>query len=425
MTGFIFLILASRAASLDMGAIMNMSATVTATGAIFLPPVSSRPLIRLVTPIGYHFRSPAHNHSVIARAQVFGVTAVLSWEIQSSSSVPTSYDFAVYNDLHFTGVPHWFNRNRHSHFYYLHNYSHGFTVSASSADLSFRCRSHPLVVDASTFWFGKYEDWIDHFYENVSQIDAFVDPAMAISWQNRSLPAHGRDVLSIVVHWQFAQSCPFFSVDRVTPVVHRLDTISVRGTVTTQAEMRVHVLAVLDGDYRYITEVAQIGQGVFNGGIPVSSLNVEPGDHELTFYAVSDSGSFAQESFRFPITIVDSPVESPVKTDQALAEGLPPCNRRAREESMHVALRVCKKAIEEMGKIGTQNVESYDGTGDSKRPLSPWLENCKPLFAEIYKYDQLVRDRHNRICEEEVKKTIVAGIKRWFKTRREIQEDGL
>jgi hypothetical protein len=78
----------------------------------------------------------------------------------------------------------------------------GVKIADLSAELYLFCRNHPLVTDVDSYWFGSSVDGYSSRYtqiegENLTCPIGF----LALSWQDRMIPAYGMKVLRFVVRW--------------------------------------------------------------------------------------------------------------------------------------------------------------------------------------------------------------------------------
>jgi hypothetical protein len=294
--------------------------------------------------------------------------------------------------------------------------------------MQFICRNHPLVVNVSTFWLGEYDEWMNHFYDNLSYhsgLDKFRNSAMAISWQNRSLPAHGREVLSIIVKWRNQPaSRPILLIDDLPSSVSTNDSLSVRGQVNVSNDESVHVAAVLDCDYGHVVEIGVVPHGVFEAVLLLSHFAAEPGHHNLTFHAVSAGGKFCKISRSFQLSVFrdaqpsPSPSPLPVPTSANSPAPTPNINHRKRElhaRSFHLwdamdltggclsytredfarLMSECEVALRQIQNMDAADYWEVGPSPGRNRTLTEWITPCIKLLPKTVAYETDMGD-YNR-----------------------------
>jgi hypothetical protein len=183
----------------------------------------------------------------------------------------------------------------------------GFYAMGEASRLNFYVASHPLVVDADTYWFGPYQNWSISIW-NQSTWSEFsgADSAMSMSWQNRPIAPGQRLVLSTVLTWGLGSSNPTLNVGSMSipnPINWEAN-FTVSGTATDPEGRPLTIIIVADGDYSRLKKLGNyIASGAaFSYQANFRELEIRGGEHLLEVMAIEITGAVSTPS-RFIVNV--------------------------------------------------------------------------------------------------------------------------
>jgi hypothetical protein len=222
-----------------------------------------------------------------------GPAAILVWELTASYSQYGG--FAINNDLNVNG-----DDSAPCYNFYEGN---GFSAGTGVWTVSFFFRSHPLVTDVSTYWFGSLGLMASNTWNQVtdSSFGPYSDSAMAWSWQDLWLSSTPTFV-SVFLHWGDPPSNPpVLSITSGPWVTPSEGSVYVDGVLTSSDYAQSSVIAVFDGNPWPIAPVATIWSGSFSGSFDFNNVSLAGGSHLVTFYAIDSRGGMSDPAGPYSI----------------------------------------------------------------------------------------------------------------------------
>jgi hypothetical protein len=256
-----------------------------------------------------------------------GPTAIIGVEVTNTLETEATANISAVMNL--WGV---YIEGYNSLSYVLHPFADwsGFFASAGPLVLYVFTKNHPMVTDATTFWYGPdiqksnnhYNQVTDSYYEGS-------DIGIAISWQNVVVPPLGVAHVSIVFRWGNDQtSTPVLAVSApaLTGNVPLNTAITLTGSVSDEDAASgdsYSVYAAPDGNIARLTLVAgdQPNGTEFTSTMSPRELSLIVGSTGIDFYAVDSLGAisapvhFAITVTGPPPTVMPSSTVSPVPSD--------------------------------------------------------------------------------------------------------------
>jgi hypothetical protein len=175
----------------------------------------------------------------------------------------------------------------------------GFYAPYLGAWLNFSCNGHPLGVDVSTYWFGTYSMRSSNLWNQIGVSEFSGDSGMALSWQNRVIPAGGKIVLSTVIRWGLENSAPVVSLlsSNLVDVVDANAQIDLRLRVTDSDGDICSLYVLVDNNF---TDLFQIAANIDSGSELDVSLNLSrwqfaDGSHSMRIYAIDPVGTVSRQ----------------------------------------------------------------------------------------------------------------------------------
>jgi hypothetical protein len=186
----------------------------------------------------------------------------------------------------------------------------GFLMQGHRYAFSLICKSCPLFRDVAKYWFGSLSDLQNNHWDQIPTGSfSRLDHGCAWSW-DLEIPPNGFATVGVLIKsGPYVSDAPSFALT-VPPTALTTEALVVKATVSDTGPGPVELFVVFDSD---LSEIRTVWQGSPSDSFEVSvSHSLSPGNHDISFYAVSTgrvSGSGTNE-----IAILSPASESPVAT---------------------------------------------------------------------------------------------------------------
>jgi hypothetical protein len=209
-----------------------------------------RTLFRVGTETGELFTLSSiglHSRSVRLRTfvQVIGPVAIVSVRITNEGTASESVGVSIGGNLSLNGesqVP-------------CFGVSNGLTCFDRWYSVTFSCFGESIGDRPDSLWFGDAETLSSSFWSDAT-LQAFTggSTAIALSWQNRIVPAGKQLVLSTIVRWGAGSQRPILDLNGTSfpSIVYASTSIDVNCTVRDEDDDLVSIFAVADDDYSHL-----------------------------------------------------------------------------------------------------------------------------------------------------------------------------
>jgi hypothetical protein len=260
--------------------------------------------------------------------------------------------------------------------------SSGFYSEGNSHSLAFLCTDHPMVVDASAYWFGST---LGRFDQNFSQVevDSFSgEPsAMSVSWHSVDVKSHQPTVLSTVIRIGSGSTHPTLTIQQleIPAGLPQQGSFRVTGVYTDSDDDSGTIVLVIDFDYTNIVpiEIDLVSGLTFDREISIGSLNLANGSHDVQFYAI-DSTGMVSSCYSSSLYIGNPPSQSPPET-QTPTETQSPVSQSPIESQSPVSQSPTES--ESLPRSDTP-ASTADATDPFTRPLL--RPRSHPIFRILY-----------------------------------------
>jgi hypothetical protein len=183
----------------------------------------------------------------------------------------------------------------------------GFRVWGSFNELTFICRSYPLVRSVSSYWFGAYDlcdsnNWTQIAKQEVSMVDT----GATISWQAIPIPSRSSSTRSIIV-----KSGPFanaklelsLTFPEIPSSFTGYEKLVINGTLTVSS-LTYKLLTVIDNDIFTLSIIldwrtAYSSSSSISFSLLPAAFNIYTIQHQFAFYAVNEYGDVSSPQFLY------------------------------------------------------------------------------------------------------------------------------
>jgi hypothetical protein len=237
-------------------------------------------------------------------------TVLVVFVLTNANTALTQCDIAVYADTVLGG-----NESHHvspipdNKGIYMSAVSGGYTLT-----LNIVAGNYPLTDRLSTYWYGRFYDMLQHCWTNVDgPVDFIGDLAITFSWQQVNVPAGGSATISFLFRsGDHYPDQPEIDMSEGLPPTVIFGTFSTGIRVNDPIPASVlSLFAVFDNDLAGISLVAtNLHVGYSVATIDLAAYPIQPGSHQLAFYAVNDLG-FISAPVTKQISILPLPTETP------------------------------------------------------------------------------------------------------------------
>jgi hypothetical protein len=302
--------------ALGSSAPVNMSVSYSSSNGLVISGISDAGT-RDLSALALRCSGPCVSLHYGGSAFVLGAIAFLSWTVRSSLDSTQVIAIAAYTHLSIgsDGSPP------------CDRVTNGFTVGSSPFLLTFLTNLRGYFThETPRFWFGDYS-WLESFIFSQTSWTHFTgDSAMSISWSNIYIHPGETVELVIMARWGDGSSYPpQIVLTSAETVVEAAVDYPVSGTLSHSTGEQCYLLVVVDQNKSIMYANTLLRLGDFNESVPFSDGGVGPGIHTVSFYAVTELGTFSD-----PCTITlrvlpgTHPPKSRTRTGTETATPVPP-----------------------------------------------------------------------------------------------------
>jgi hypothetical protein len=184
----------------------------------------------------------------------------------------------------------------------------GFKVCSTSHELTFICRSYPLVRNVSSYWFGAYNVRSSHNWTQITDNEVSgIDTGATISWQEILIPSGRSLTRSIIVKFGPFSSGNTLELSLTFPQIPSTFTgyeeLLISGTVTISS-WNYKILTMIDNDV-FTLSIILDWCTVYSSSSSISFslfpavFDIYTTDHQFAFYAVNEYGDVSSPQFLY------------------------------------------------------------------------------------------------------------------------------
>jgi hypothetical protein len=181
------------------------------------------------------------------------------------------------------------------------------------------CRHHPLAVDADSYSWSDDRSAPDFWNQGSELQTGILHGQIAMSWQNRSIPAKGSATFSVIF------GCANSAFEPLSPTLHLSNTEfppvisaggfgALSGNCLLQPDTTASLFLLFDDNVsRLVQKASGLGGTSFVIQVSPSEIGLEAGPHNLTVFAI-DTNGMVSEPHRFSFLYLAGASASPLRS---------------------------------------------------------------------------------------------------------------